>query len=64
MIKLYKKYEEVLKYLIFGFLTMVVSIGTYLLFANTFLASKTDLTPGNPKDNSLLLSLNKKGMII
>ena len=43
MIKLYKKYEEVLKYLIFGFLTMVVSIGTYLLFANTFLASKTDL---------------------
>ena len=26
-------YEEVLKYLIFGFLTMVVSIGTYLLFA-------------------------------
>ena len=43
MIKLYKKYEEIINYLIVGVLTTVVSIATYLLFANTFLAEKSDL---------------------
>ncbi len=43
MIKLYKKYEEIINYLIVGVLTTVVSIVSYLLFANTFLAEKSDL---------------------
>ncbi len=43
MIKLYKKYEEIINYLIVGVLTTIVSIVTYLLFANTFLAEKSDL---------------------
>ena len=43
MINLYKKHEEILNYLVFGVLTTVVSIATYLLFANTFLSAKTDL---------------------
>ena len=43
MRKLYKKYEEIINYLIVGVLTTVVSIVTYLLFANTFLAEKSDL---------------------
>ena len=43
MRKLYKKYEEIINYLIVGVLTTVVSIVTYLLFANTFLAAKSDL---------------------
>ena len=30
--KLYKKYEEIINYLIFGFLTTVVSIASYALF--------------------------------
>lgn len=40
---LYKKYEEVISYLFFGVLTTVVSLVTYLLFANTFLSEKSDL---------------------
>lgn len=31
--KLYKKYEEIINYLIFGVLTTLVSIGTYFIFA-------------------------------
>ena len=34
--KLYKKYEEVINYLIFGFLTTVVSIASYALFTRMF----------------------------
>lgn len=41
--KIYNKYEEILSYLFFGVLTTVVSFSTYLLFANTFLAEKSDL---------------------
>lgn len=41
--KLYYKYEEIINYLIFGVLTTLVSISTYLLFVNTFLANKSDL---------------------
>ncbi len=37
MIKLYKKYEEIINYLIVGGLTTVIGIGTYYLFVNTFL---------------------------
>ncbi len=40
---LYKKYEEIIRYLFFGVLTTVVSLITYFLFANTFLAAKSDL---------------------
>ncbi len=44
MIKnLYKKYEEIISYLFFGFLTTIVSFGTYLIFANLFFPEKTDL---------------------
>ena len=44
MIKnLYNKYEEIISYLFFGVLTTIVSVLTYLLFANTFLSAKTDL---------------------
>ena len=32
-LKLYKKYEEIINYLIVGVLTTLVSIGTYGLFA-------------------------------
>ena len=35
--EIYFKYEEIISYLFFGFLTTVVSFGTYVLFANTFL---------------------------
>lgn len=35
-IKLYKKYEEVINYLIFGVLTTVVSIVTYAIFTRLF----------------------------
>ncbi len=41
--KIYNKYEEILSYLFFGVLTTIVSFTTYLLFANTFLAEKSDL---------------------
>ena len=41
--KIYNKYEEIISYLFFGFLTTVVSIASYLLFANAFLVEKTDL---------------------
>lgn len=41
--EIYFKYEEIINYLFFGFLTTVVSFGTYVLFANTFLAGKSDL---------------------
>ncbi|MFQ8643338.1 MAG: GtrA family protein [Oscillospiraceae bacterium] len=40
---LYNKYEEIISYLFFGVLTTIVSVLTYLLFANTFLSAKTDL---------------------
>ena len=40
---LYAKYEEIISYLFFGALTTVVSVATYLLFANTFLSAKSDL---------------------
>lgn len=40
---LYNKYEEVLSYLIFGVLTTVVSITTYLVFANVCFPNKSDL---------------------
>ncbi len=36
IMKFYRKYEEVINYLIFGFLTTVVSIGSYVLFARLF----------------------------
>lgn len=41
--QLYLKYEEVINYLIFGFLTTVVSVVTYLLFVNIFFPNKSDL---------------------
>jgi len=34
--KLYKKYEEIIKYLIFGVLTTAVSIVSYLIFTRIF----------------------------
>lgn len=43
MKKLYKRYEEIINYLIFGVLTMIVSIASYLIFANTIFSSKSDL---------------------
>lgn len=43
MKQIYLKHKEIINYLIFGFLTTVVSITTYLLFANTIFANKTDL---------------------
>lgn len=41
--KIYKKYEEIISYLFFGVLTTIVSIGTYLFFANILFPNKTDL---------------------
>lgn len=41
--QLYKKYEEIISYLIFGVLTTIVSFGTYLIFANIFFSNKTDV---------------------
>ena len=43
MKNLYYKYEEVLSYLIFGVLTTVVSVVTYLVFANVCFPNKSDL---------------------
>ena len=40
---LYNKYEEILSYLIFGVLTTVVSVATYLVFANVCFPNKSDL---------------------
>ena len=40
---LYYKYEEILSYLIFGVLTTVVSVVTYLVFANICFPNKSDL---------------------
>ncbi len=37
LIKLYKKYEEIINYIIVGGLTTVVSLGTYYLCVFTFL---------------------------
>lgn len=34
---LYKKYEEIINYLVIGFLTTVVSLVTYYIFTHTFL---------------------------
>lgn len=42
MIKLYKKYKEIINYLIFGILTTVVSLVTYYLLVFTI------LNPNNP----------------
>lgn len=44
MKKLYFKYQEIINYLIFGFLTTVVSIVSYILFANFLFSEKTDVT--------------------
>ena len=44
MKKLYYKYEEIINYLIFGFLTTLVAIITYLFFANILFTVKNDLT--------------------
>ena len=44
MKKLYLKYKEIINYLIFGVLTTVVSIVTYVLFANLLFPEKTDIT--------------------
>ncbi|MCI9110238.1 MAG: GtrA family protein [Bacilli bacterium] len=41
--ELYKKYEEIISYLIFGILTTVISFASYLIFANIFFPNKTDL---------------------
>lgn len=40
MLELYKKYEEIINYLIVGGLTTVVSLGTYYLCVYTFLNPK------------------------
>jgi putative flippase GtrA len=37
MIKLYKKYEEIINYLIIGGLTTIVSLVSYYIFTHTFL---------------------------
>ena len=42
-LKYYKKYDEIINYLIFGILTTVVTIITYAIFTNTFLSSKSAL---------------------
>ena len=45
MIKeLYFKYKEIINYLIFGVLTTIVSVITYVLFANLLFTEKTDIT--------------------
>ncbi len=42
-LKYYKKYDEIINYLIFGALTTVVTIITYAIFTCTFLSAKTAL---------------------
>lgn len=44
MKKLYRKHEEIINYLIFGVLTTIVSLISYLLFANILFTVKNDLT--------------------
>lgn len=44
MKKLYYKYEEIINYLIFGILTTIISVITYLFFANIIFSIKNDLT--------------------
>lgn len=45
MIKdMYKKYKEIINYLFFGFLTVLVTVVTYLFFANVLFTEKNDLT--------------------
>lgn len=41
---LYKKYEEIINYLVFGVLTTIVSVVMYLFFANVVFSVKTDFT--------------------
>ncbi len=41
---MYFKYKEIINYLIFGVLTTVVSIVSYVLFANLLFSEKTDIT--------------------
>ncbi len=36
MIKLYKKYEEIINYLMFGVLTTITSLVTYFIFSKVF----------------------------
>ncbi len=43
MIKLYKKYEEIINYLIVGALTTLVTLVSYIIITNIFLIDKTDL---------------------
>jgi len=43
MIKLYKKYEEIINYLIVGALTTLVTLVSYIIITNIFLINKTDL---------------------
>jgi len=40
--RIYQKYKEIINYLIFGFLTTVISLGTY------YLLTMTILNPNNP----------------
>ncbi len=40
---LYKRYEEIINYLIVGGLTTIVGVGTYYLFVNTFLEASSPL---------------------
>ena len=44
MKKLYLKHKEIINYLIFGVLTTIVSLISYLLFANILFTVKNDLT--------------------
>lgn len=43
MKKLIKKYEEIIRYLIVGVLTTIVSLGTYYLFTSTVLNPKVQI---------------------
>ena len=40
----YKTYEEIINYLFFGFLTTVVSLGSYFVFINVLFQDKNDLS--------------------
>lgn len=41
--KIYFQYEEIINYLIVGALTTFITLLTYFIFTNTFLANKSDL---------------------
>ena len=43
MINLYKKYDEIIKYLIFGVLTTIISLFTYYLLVATILSPNNKL---------------------